>query len=1137
MSDMFNDINKGLTAENEYDTSRLEMFRKDGVLPLTEEQGKAVLSNGHVIVSAAAGSGKTSTMVKRILRTVADGVSLRDMLVLVYNTAAADELRERLHAGLFELACTSRGEMRERLRKEIDDLPFSHISTIHAFCSMLIRDNFDKLGLSPTFEVLDEQAHATYMNKALDAVFESYAKEGDEIFDNITEIFSKARKEDNLRTNIVRLHGIIDIQPDRQKFIDSVNECFDTFDDSAYMKKLEDFYKLFFENAFTKLIDNQPYIQSTSVDKYKDAVCVEIANCRQLLAAKSFREMCVLSDELEKPVLGTRSRKLTEEEKRISNVTKAYIDEIEKVRKELSGYLGEFDRFKTAHVQNKVYIDKIVEITLRFDEQLKKLKLDDNVLSFEDLQKYASALLEEYPELGKNYLAVFVDEYQDINPTQEAIIERLISGDECFMVGDVKQSIYGFRLADPSIFLARKYRYEHGEGVAIDFNRNFRSSRAILSFVNGVFNAVMTKSSAQVDYRTDGAFELDGTPEDGSVQIHLFTDKKGESRTADGLYDIANHVQEDEDVKASQYEGKFIAKEIKTLVGHALVDGREMRFGDIAVLFRGRSRGARMIIEQLKAEGIPVEEGAFTKSASRPERELVCMLRVLDNPRQDIPLAGYLLSYFGGYKEEELAAVAALDGDCLYDKVKSYAAGDSPLAVRLKDTLAALDSYRIKASFKSVSELMNGIVSDFCYDAYLMKSGEADVYGLKAFISAVAGQDGKSLGRFLDEYCESGESRCCSGGGDRVHISTFHGYKGLEIPVAFVSDCACAFNSDPVADMSALGNGYIGLRYFDFENKHKFNTLSKLAVSKLGRQQQVREEMRLFYVALTRAKQIMYVTASVSKKQQEEFGEIQKLGLAGCDLDFISSAICDGEVKVFRQVHSPEEFTEDYPKNAHLTLSADDEIVAAIRDARNVVYPYSESTRIAMKYSVSALDNDEQAVRVFEERANIGTIYHKVMQYIDFSAHGEEDVKKELLRMKAENLLGDEEIAEIDVSVIAKCLDSEIIGIAREAELTGGCQREKSFMMYKPANVLSDKFRTDDKVLVQGVVDLFISGNQKILVDFKYSRLDDKRLAEKYKTQLYLYKTAIESAVSENIDRVVIYSFLSGSSIDIDFGN
>lgn len=1128
------------------DDGRLDILKKNGELSLTEDQAEAVLEKGRILVSAAAGSGKTSTMVKRILLGVSEGISLRDVLVLVYNTAAADELRERLHGGLFELACTATGGMRERLRDEIDGLPFCHISTIHAFCSTLIRENFDKLGLSPTFEVLDEQAHAVYMNKALDNVFEKYAE--DPVFDNVAEIFSKARREDNLRTNIIKLRQIIDIQPDKDDFLSKVRACFDTFDGSAFMTELQKYYGYFFKNALEKLKVNAELISATSLDKYKDAVIEVTEFCKRQLGAKSFTEMCSIAQAFEKPPLGTR-RNLDEGEKYISDIAKAYIDEITKVAKELGAVSGEFAVFRPGHVQNKEYVDKIIEITLAFDDELMRLKREDNVLSFEDLQRYAVELLDGNPSLGGAYKAVYVDEYQDVNPTQERIINALV-GKDCFMVGDIKQSIYGFRLADPRIFLKRMEKYrQDGEGVAIDFNRNFRSTREILAFVNGVFGAVMTKDSSDVDYKKDGAFELEGTPDKGGVQIHLFTDKKADPKTARGLYDIVAHGSEDKDgdyenkdgyertddtdIKASECEGRFIAQEIKKLVGHALADGREMRYGDIAVLFRSRSRGARIIVEKLKDEGIPVEEGAFSKSVSRPEREIMTMLRVLDNPRQDIPLAGFLLSYFGGCSESELSSVATFEGECFYDRVKACADGNTPLAEKLKSILDTLNSYRIKASFKSVAELMNGIVSDYSYDAYLMRSGEADVYGLKSFIAGVAEQKPKSLGRFLEDYCEGADAGAPSGGGDRVHISTFHGYKGLEIPVVFVADCACDFNFDAASDMSALASGYIGLRYFDFEAKHKFNTLSKLAVSKLSRLQQVKEEMRLFYVALTRAKQYMYITASVSKAEKERFGTVRKLGLANCHLDFISAAICDGEVNPLVPPHSPEEFLKSGFENEHRTVFADPEILKAVTEGRQFVYPYSESSSIAMKYSVSALDNDEQAVRVFEEGASTGTLYHKVMQYIDFAVCDEDGVKGELARMKAENILSDEEAETIDPGIIARCMNSEIISVARESEYEGKCMRETPFMMYKPASSLGGQFKTDDKVLVQGVVDLFINGKKKILVDFKYSRLDDERIAEKYKTQLYLYKSAIESAVSAKIDRIVIYSFLTGSTIDL----
>ncbi len=1128
------------------DEIRLEKLKKEGVLTLTDAQKQAVLAKGRILVSAAAGSGKTSTMVKRILLMIAEGVSLRNMLVLVYNTAAADELRERLHLELFNMACSETGEPRERFGKELDELPLCHICTIHSFCNSLIRDNFEKLGISPAFDVLDEQAHAAYMNEALSNVFEKYSEENDEAFCDITEIFSQARKEDNLRANIIKLREIIDVQPDRASFKSKALECFADFEKSDFMTVLQSYYKDFFENARERLAEIGEILSAMSVGRFSEAVSETDAFCAQELNAITFREMLYIASQCEKPAPGRRSPKLGELEKQTTDIAKAYIDEVYGICAELKELYENFGEFEAQHSQNAVYINKLIEITERFDKELQKIKKEANVLSFEDLQHYAAKLLTDCPELGSEYEAVFVDEYQDVNPTQEFIIERIIKG-ECFMVGDVKQSIYGFRLADPKIFLSRQESYKHGDGTAIDFNRNFRSAKSILAFVNGVFNAVMTERSADVNYKDTAAFELEGAPDGGSVQIHLFTEKKAERSEAQGLYDITNHKQTEEGASASESEGRFIASEIRALVGRAKREGGGyIGYGDIAILFRSRSRGAQQIVEQLKIEGIPVDESVFGRSTSRPERELISMLRVLDNPRQDIPLAGFMLSFFGGYSESELANVAMCEGECLYDKALAYAEPgsgencgaetenyDAALAEKLRGTLKMLDGYRIKASFKSVAELMCGIVSDFCYDAYLTVGGEAEAYGLKDFIQSAAKQSDCSLGRFLDGYSELADSRAPSGGGERVRISTFHGFKGLEIPVTFVADCAYGFNYESGnGDLVTLGTGYIGLKYFDFKRKQKYNTLSRTAVSKLVRQQRLKEEMRLFYVALTRAKQTTYVTAAISAKKRIEFGVVEKIGGAGCDLDFISSAICRNSVDVPVFSHTSDEFAPRPIDDAYGVLPSDGRLTDYILKARERVYPHDASTKLAMKYSVSSLYRmDEKSVPVYEEGANVGTVYHRIMQYIDFFARGEDEVKAELRRMTAEGLITEEEADEIDVSLIVRCLDCEVMDMAREALLRGRCLREQPFMMYKPANELREDFKSSDRVLVQGVIDLFISAERKVLVDFKYSRLDDEKLVERYKTQLKLYKSAIESAISEKVDDVVIYSFTSGRAL------
>ena len=1151
-----------VTSINQASEKRLDVLRDEsGKLLLTSDQKKAVLERGRILVSASAGSGKTSTMVKRIVLMISEGASLKDMLILVYNNAAADELKEKLHQELFRVACVSSGEQRERFRREIDDMAFCHICTIHAFCQSLIRENFDKLGLSPTFEVLDESAHATYMNKALDNVIAAYTAEGDETFCKLADVFSQSRKEDNLKSNIIRLYNLVEIQPNAEDFKKCVAECYGGFENSKFFEILKEYYAKFFAKSKAAFDDIRDRLLAMDIasKKYIDSVTGAVYTCDAMLAAKSVKDECAIAYAYQKP-RATTSPKASDEEKELIGYLKEYYKQFDDVIEELAALYEKYDLLKDYHTQNGEFVNKLTEAVFRFSSELAALKEKDNVLSFEDLQHKAMQLLNEDDTLKDAFDAVFVDEYQDVNPTQEAIISKLVKG-ECFMVGDVKQSIYGFRLADPSIFISRQKRYaEFGknEGQNIYFNHNFRSAYGILSFVNGVFDSVMTQENADIDYKSDARFELKDIPPvsiedvspEGYVQVHLFAKNKAESKSASGVYDIANaESDEEEDCHA---EGMFIANEIKTLVGRMKGtnpdgSGKYIGYGDIAVLFRSRSNGAKQIVETLKKEGIPVNEGAFGQSVSLPERELVSFLRVIDNPRQDVAFAGYLLSFFGGYDEEEVAKIALEDGNCLYDKFLKYAQKEDDLAQKARITCQTIDRYRLKESCQSLVEFMNGIVCDYRYDAYLMRYGEGDVNGLKGFIAQAGVKDNLSLGKFLEDYCEGSIEGAIASGGDRVAISTFHGYKGLENPVVFVADTAFGFNYESCSgDMISTGKGLtsfknsndkglVGMNAFNFDNKTKCGvTLSKIAVSKCIKDNQLKEEIRLFYVALTRAKQLMYVTATASDKKCASFGVAPRLFGAGCDLDFISGAIFDGSVKATVIKHDYVEEGEVDKEEAAVVYVPDEHVSDTIKRAQEFVYPHKEATKLAMKYSVSALDSkDEDAVCLFKDAAKKGSAYHKVMQYVDYFASGVEGVEAEMDRMVREKLIDESERALVNSADIARCLESEIMQKAREALLSGAgkCMREQAFMMYKPAKEVSADFSSEDKVLVQGVADLFINDKEKIILDFKNSALKDEESLEKYKKQLYLYKSAIESAICAKIDKLALYSFKTGKTL------
>lgn len=1106
-------------------------FREKIILDcaLTSEQKRAVLEKGKILVSAAAGSGKTSTMVKRILLRICEGVPLRRMLILVYNNAAADELRERLHQALFEAACASSGTQQSIFGKELDELPFAHICTIHGFCQSLIRENFDKLNISPAFKVTDENQHGVYMERALDSVFEEYSLKNDSIFEELSEVFSQARKEDNIKANLKRLYYLMEAQPDRNGFLQTAKESYSDFENGIFAQNILKNLKALSEDALCECESLTEILTQFGQQGYVDNLLLTAARVKALLKAENLTQAydaCA-------PVEYSRPKCMSKDE-----MCKAAVERAKSLKKTVDSVLNEFyaqfadiQSLKLAHLQNTTYVSKLLEITLRFDEKLKELKAADNVLSFEDLQQKTVELLKQGGHYAMDYDCIFVDEYQDVNPTQEFIIDSLVRG-EAFMVGDVKQSIYGFRLADPDILLARHRLYRQGGGTNIGFNKNFRSGRKILDLVNGIFDFAMTEKSADVDYKNDARFETFGLPPSGSAEIHLFVSSKAGRFEPSGIYDITSHKQAEEAVAAEEREGRFIAKEIKTLVGRAKSEGGFIGYGDIAVLFRSRGSASQTIISVLREEGIPVNEGTFSKNNELPERELMLFLQVLDNPRQDIPLAGYMLSFFGGYNETDLARIAAFEGECFYDKLKACSRGSDALAERLKTTLSALDAYRVKSSFKNVGELMSGIVSDYSYDAYLMREGEAAVQGLKHFLYTAAGRTPVGLHKFLSEYQGSAAPQKAVFGADRVHISTFHGFKGLEKPVVFVADAGCLYSPKTRSgDLIMVGKGYIGLSGFDLERRTKFNTLSRYAVSKMIKERETKEEMRLFYVALTRAKDYLYVTSSLSSSRRDGFGKLPRIAPAGCNLDYVSNALFHGfDAPVF--IHTDDDCpTQSRAKNAPPVLGGGDAVTEAlIAASQNRKYEYSDSTVLAMKYSVSALDGvDEYSAGLYDEYSNAGTVYHKVMENIDFAAEGTEGVLSELERMLKENILSAQELECVNAKEIARCLESDVIRLTKENRH----YREQSFMMYVSAAEVIEGNGSTDKVLVQGVVDLFIDGEQKIIVDFKNSRLSDKKTLLKYKKQLNLYKMALEEAISAKIDRLLLYSFKTGKTVDL----
>ena len=714
---------------------------------LTDDQKAVVMSDKDVIVSAAAGSGKTTTMKERVKRLLLDNhdVKLKNMLVLVYNTAAAEKLRIDLHEELYnEIKRTGGGSASNHLREQLDDLPLCHISTIHAYCQFLIQQHFDLLEISPEFEVLDESAHAEYMNKALDFAFEEVAKRDDgnekcgASFFNLNKVFAQGRKDDSFKNLIVTLFKAIDVQSDKDKFKNDVLSRYADFDNSTYLKiilqneketleKAIDFlgdskYRKFKDNGedkFAKKVADVRAILQNALNEIKLDGSKTYADCATGLRASTQN---VVYQSATKGSCGEEYKYLADE---VNPILNYYINNTSGKFVEWGKTFADMTALKVAHDQNLAFVEKLFEIAEAFGEKLAELKKADKVLAFEDLQHYAVQLLHTDGFEIPKYDAVLVDEYQDVNPTQESLIRAIesVNPSKCCFVGDVKQSIYGFRLADPSIFLKRFEEYVAGDSqFATTFKSNFRSAKNILKYVNLIFNVVMTEESADVEYETDGAFDLGTKNFGGIVETHLFYDDTSEIKAAEKkalkeqgitpekpiepaqsvskIYDIENAKIKEKNLDALDAEAIFVADKIREIVNNAKTEGRYVSYDDIVILAR-YWRDFKKVKEYLKKAGIPFEETDVSSDNSRPEKDIMMFLNSIDNPRQDYAFAGYLLSFFGGYTEQELLTIASVSAaECLYDKFvifekkKTSTEEEERLAKKVNNTLAVLSEVK-----------------------------------------------------------------------------------------------------------------------------------------------------------------------------------------------------------------------------------------------------------------------------------------------------------------------------------------------------------------------------------------------------------------------------------------------------------
>lgn len=1110
--------------------------------------GNAPMQN--MLVSASAGTGKTTVMIERIARLIKQDVDVSQIVVVTFTNLAAAEMKNRLATQLAQSA----GDM--RVREQLEKLDTASICTLHSFCSDLLRNYFYVVDIDPAFSILDGITASNLKKSALDELFKEYFAQKDQDFHKLYQIYATSRKEDNFKNLILQLHTFSRNVVDFESWYEQKRQEFACHDNKSLVMQIlvDDIATTvnFCKQQFTSLIeraleDDGTQIAQTcqqSLDALNNADWGSTENAfdsiRRVqlakLVPKNRKDYAPMSD----VVL----------EEKIRNDYKDICDEFAKKVAKYAKLLraNNVDQMWAEMDESLKLTDKLVEMVVRFEDKFFALKKQRGTVDFNDLEHLTLKVLSDADTaqtIRQRYKYVFVDEYQDTNPVQEAIITALANDDHLFMVGDIKQSIYGFRGCEPGIFIHKQSRYQSGcGGVTERLNDNFRSNKDILNFVNLVFSEVMTNDLGKVDYKASAQFKgateptLKQTP---SVRVTFLPKPTSDKTEIDDYYDITEPTE----VIGDAIQAKAIVNRIKSYVGMAYKDNngksKRIQYGDIVILLRGMTARATEIYNALIAENIPVTAAfKLDNLASKEVRELVNLLRVIDNPYNDVYLVGVCLCAFGGFTETELAKVRMSTSGIVpfFDRLCEYVTlFDDEISTKINHLLKFVEDLRFYSHGASVCEVVLEAIKRTDYNLFVegLPNGALRLNKLNAFVDSLKGATyAESVDKFLYYIDETEETRSEQAlvNANAVRIMTMHASKGLEFPIVILAGVEGKFNFDTPSDNHYVQrNNDVGLfaQHYDFDDMRRYDTIGAFACDLYNKHKQREEEMRLLYVAMTRPKYVLDIFATVSLSKLDKIPTPPQK--ANSNLDWLLYALknnspllcCSGKdltVEVVDDVQGEQIVAQ----NLLCEQQTDEQSVLQKLTYR---YPFESQTQMPSKIVSSALDkqffdDDESGhapVIVQDDKNKIGTAYHAVYQFVDYNADVAQ-IQSTIKSLVDQGKIEDQYASQLDVSLIYATLqNTELQAILND----GTVYHEIPFMLYAPYDQLAKDKRFSDKVMLQGVIDLLVIGQGKAtVVDFKYTSRSDK-IAERYPYQLNSYKLAVQSICGiDNVDAYVL---------------
>ncbi len=1165
----------------------------------TDEQADAIsAAGGTVLVSAAAGSGKTAVLVRRVIEKITDETnpcSIDELLIVTFTKAAASQMKDKISKALYEMIEKEQSvKKRSYLIRQQMLLKCAKISTIDSFCGDVVRNNIQAIELDSDYKLLDKPAMDMIKDMAYEEVAEDFYNEADPNFLVLADMFTKSNDDKALKSLVFSLYDFARSYKNPKKWLKDIDErlhCDKTDFTNPYAVTVIDSFRediAYCRNLAmkaTEILAEDENVREAYGDAFRNDIEF-FENILSYMPEKFTEEDWDKIIEITPPkpfgIIGKlKAAFKCAQSDAVKTIRDNYKDIYEKSRSVI-GVSSEDNKYDVKVLAPVMQM--LSRFTLAFFDRFHQVKIEKNCADFNDVLHMALGLLiyeengeEKKTELAEEYESQFkeilIDEYQDTNEAQDILFESISrDGKNLFFVGDVKQSIYGFRKAMPQIFLKKRKEFcdfnreNPVYPATISLDKNFRSRKEVTGFVNYVFTQLMSEQVGEIDYNERESLKPGGTFEETDeipCEIHVL--EKTAFENTDRATAQAIHMATE--IKRIVEKGKFTLK-------------------DIAVFTR-KNKNIPLFVRVLNEMGINAYADESENLFETVEvRTLFSLIKVIDNPVRDVPLLASMISPIFGFTADELTEIRVKNKEgSFYSAVRNASEnGDE----KCKAFLDELSSFRLIAQTMSPGELVRFLLDKTGYKAIVasMDRGARRCENLdifRAFAENFSKENDVTLSGFvrqvekIDKSAEIKAASDASGNENAVAIMSIHRSKGLEFPVCFVVEAEGEFsNKWKQNDLLSHQQSGVGIIGIDTERMIKYETLSRNAVKIEKEKTDYSENMRVLYVALTRAKEKLIIVGA-----PKDFSKmLMRAAVVLCDekishvaikksssyLDWIISAILHHPDAIDLRVQaggiSVKKFAADFPLEIKLikelpeiaeeitqaeeNTQIDSDYLKKIEDISEYVYPYSGLSGVLAKRGAStafketinrdffASDRPAFMNKTELSAAGRGTAMHLFMQFSDYK-EAQNNVESEIERLLGRGFLTEIQANSLDRAKLCKFFSSDLF---KRISVSNQVYREKKFIIgMSPREFdenLPERF-VDEKVIVQGILDCaFEEDGEIVIVDYKTDRVSDpEQLRERYSGQLKIYEKAVRECLGKNVKETLLYSFSLETTVKI----